>query len=137
RGITSGVDRLKQRGRLVQGALIDVVDVHKRTVKNLRMWDLCGGGGANVLEGEAGYLGGRTALLCCTGAATLSAGVTADPCMLVMREGGDIRWAAQAFFALSHLNYSSPSKAHRYAQPLRETDVRLQQRLAQDMRGIR
>jgi hypothetical protein len=43
----------------------------------------------------------------------------------------------RAFFALSQLNYSSPSKAHRYAQPLRETDVLLQQRLAQDMRGIR
>jgi hypothetical protein len=137
RGITQGGDRLKQRGRLVQGAVIDVVDVHKKTIKNLRMWDLSGGGCANVLEGQVIYLDGRTALLCCTGAATLSVGVTADPCMLVMREGDDIRRAAQAFFGLSQLNYSSPSKAHRYAQPLRETDVRLQQRLAQDMRGIR
>jgi hypothetical protein len=137
RGITQAGDRLKQRGRLVQGSVIDVVDVHKKTVKNLRMWDVCGVGCANVLEGQAIYLDGRTALLCCTGVATLSAGVTADPCMLVMREGGDIRGAAQAFFALSQLNYSSPSKAHRYAQPLRETDVRLQQRLAQDMRGIK
>lgn len=137
KGIAQGGDRLKQRGRLVQGAVIDVVDVHKKTVKNLRMWDLSGGGCANVLEGEAIYLDERTALLCCTGAATLSAGVTADPCMLVMREGADIRRTAQTFFTLSQLNYSSPSKAHRYAQPLRETDVRLQQRLAQDMRGIR
>ncbi len=137
RGISQGGDRLKQRGRLVQGAAIDVVDVHKQTVKNLRMWDLAGGGCANVLEGQAVYLDGSTALVCCTGAATLSSGVTADPCMLVMREGNDIRRAAQAFFTLAQLNYSSPSKAHRYAQPLRETDVRLQQRLAQDMRGIR
>jgi hypothetical protein len=101
------------------------------------MWDLGGGGCANVLEGQAVYLDGRTALVCCTGAATLSAGVTADPCMLVMREGNDIRRAAHTFFALAQMNYSSPSKAHRFAQPLRETDVRLQQRLAQDMRGIR
>jgi hypothetical protein len=75
--------------------------------------------------------------MCCTGAATLYRGATADPCMLVMREGADVRKAARAFFALSQLNYSSPSKAHRYAYPLRETDVLLQQRLAQDMRGIR
>src|SRR5262249_24848375 len=72
RGITQGVDRLKQRGRLVQGAVIDVVDVHKKTVKNLRMWDLSGGC-VNVLEGQTIYLDERTALLCCTGAATLSA----------------------------------------------------------------
>ena len=81
------------------------------------MWGLSRGGCANVLEGQAIYLDDTTALLCCTGSATLSTGVTADPCMLVMREGGDIRRAAEAFFALSQLNYSSPSKAHRYAQP--------------------
>jgi hypothetical protein len=137
KGILEAVDRLKQRGRLVQGAMIDVVDVHKKTVKNLRMWDISGSGCANVLEGQAIYLDERTSLLCCTGAATLAAGVTADPCMLVMRQGTDIRRATQTFFGLSQFNYSSPSKAHRYAQPLRETDVRLQQRLAQDMRGIK
>jgi hypothetical protein len=54
-----------------------------------------------------------------------------------MREGADIKKAARAFFPLARLNYSSPSKAHRYAHPLRETDVLLRQRLAQDMRGIR
>src|SRR5262249_44767149 len=113
------------------------VDVHKKTVKNLRIWEFVGAGCENVLEGRAVYLDGRTALMCCTGAATLPRGATADPCMLIMREGADIRKAAQAFFALSQLNYSSPAKAHRYANPLRETDALLQQRLAQDMRGIR
>jgi hypothetical protein len=137
RGIAQAVDRLKQKGKLVQGATVDVVDVHKKTVKNLRIWESAGGGCENVLEGRAVYLDEGTALMCCTGAATLPRGATADPCMLVMREGADVRKAAQAFFALSQLNYSSPSKAHRYAHPLRETDVLLQQRLAQDMRGIR
>jgi hypothetical protein len=137
RGIAQAVDRLKQKGKLVQGATVDVVDVHKKTVKNLRIWESVGSGCENVLEGRTVYLDDATALLCCTGAATLPRGATADPCMLVMREGSDIRKAARAFFALSQLNYSSPSKAHRYALPLRETDVLLQQRLAQDMRGIR
>jgi hypothetical protein len=117
--------------------MVDVVDVHKKTVKNLRIWESAGSGCENVLEGRAVYLDEGTALLCCTGAATLSRGATADPCMLVMREGPDVKKAARAFFALSQLNYSSPAKAHRYAHPLRETDVLLQQRLAQDMRGIR
>lgn len=137
RGISQAVERLKQRGKLAQDASVDVVDVHKKTVKNLRIWEAMNTGCENVLEGMAVYLDDDTALLCCTGAATLPRGATADPCMLVMREGRDIRKTARAFFALSQLNYSSPSKAHRYANPLRETDVLLQQRLAQDMRGIR
>jgi hypothetical protein len=137
RGLSQAVARLKQKGKLVQGATVDVVDVHKKTVKNLRIWETAGQGCENVLEGRAVYLDDGSALLCCTGAATLSHNATADPCMLVMRDGADVRKAARAFFALSQLNYSSPSKAHRYAHPLRETDVLLQQRLAQDMRGIR
>jgi hypothetical protein len=107
RGIAQAIDRLKQKGKLVQGATVDVVDVHKKTVKNLRIWEPAGGGCENVLEGRAVYLDEGTALLCCTGAATLSRGATADPCMLVMREGADVRKAARAFFVLSQLNYSS------------------------------
>ncbi len=89
---------------------MDVVDAHKKTVKNLRIWESAGGGCENVLEGRAVYLDDETALMCCTGAATLPRGATADPCMLVMRDGADVRKATQAFFALSQLNYSSPSK---------------------------
>ena len=45
----------------------------------------------------------------------------------------DIRRATRGFFALAQLNYTSPSKAHRYVQPLRETDAELQRRMAMDM----
>jgi hypothetical protein len=89
------------------------------------------------VEGQAIYLDGEAALLSCTGAATLSRTATADPCLLVLRRGRDVRRAARAFFALSQLNYSSPSKAQRYAHPIRETDSRLQQRMAEDMRGVK
>ena len=101
------------------------------------MWYRERGSVTNVLEGQAIYLDDSSALLSCTGLATLSAGVTADPCLLVARNGADIRRPTQAFFALAQLNYSSPAKAHRFAGPLRESDVRLQQRIAQDMRGIK
>jgi len=137
RGIAQAVDRLKQKGKLVQSATVDVVDVLKKTVKNLRIWESAGSGYENLLEGRAVYLDEGTALLCWTGVATLPRSATADPCLLVMKDGANVKKAARAFFALSQLNYSSPSKAHRYAHPLRETDVLLQQRLAQDMRGIR
>jgi hypothetical protein len=87
----------------------------------------------NVLEGRAVYLDGHTSLVCCTGAATLPQGGTAEPCVLVARGGADVRRATRAFFALAQLNYTSPSRAHRYAQPLRETDAELQRRMAMDM----
>ena len=53
------------------------------------------------------------------------------------RDDVDVRRPTQAFFALSQMNYSTPGKAHRYAQPLRETDAQLQRRMDQDMRGIK
>ena len=68
---------------------------------------------------------------------TVQPTATTNPCMLVARDGVDVRRPTQAFFALSQMNYSTPGKAHRYAQPLRETDAQLQRRTDQDMRGIK
>jgi len=137
RGIGQAIDILQKRGRLMQGAKVDFVDVHKQTVKNLRMWYPIRPQCSNVLEGHAAYLEQHTSLVSCTGAATVSPGATADPCMLVSRDGVDVRRPTQAFFALAQMNYSTPGKAHRYAQPLRETDAQLQHRMDQDMRGIK
>ena len=135
--LVEAIDRLQQKDRLAQDATADFAEIHKKTVKNLRMWLPQGQSRVNVLEGQAIYLDGEAALLSCTGAATLSRTATADPCLLVLRRGRDLRRAARAFFALSQLNYSSPSKAQRYAHPIRETDSRLQQRMAEDMRGVK
>ncbi len=131
------VDRLQKKERVAQSAHVDFAEVRKRTSKSLRMWLAGGDGCANVLEGQAVYLDGNAALVSCTGAATLSQAVTADPCVLAAHGGADVRRVARAYFALSQLNYSSPGKAHRAAQPIRETDVRLQQRMAEDMRGVK
>lgn len=135
--ITEGLDTWKKNGLLLQSASIDVVDVHKKTVKDLRMWSKNGYEILNVLEGHAIYLSQSTSLVCCTGMATLTKTATASPCMLVGGDNTNIKRATEAFFALSQLNYSSPGKAHRHAQPLRETDTQLQDRKARDMRGIK
>lgn len=135
--LREAIDRLQQKNRLAQDVTADFVEVHKKTVKNLRMWLPHSQSRVNVLEGQAIYLDGEAALLSCTGSTTLSRTVTADPCLLMVRQGKDVRRAARAFFALSQLNYSSPSKAQRYAHPIRETDSRLQQRMAEDMRGVK
>ena len=135
--LVEAIDSLQQKDRLAQDATVDFAEIHKKTVKNLRMWLPTGQNRVNVLEGQAIYLDGKAALLSCTGAATLSRTATADPCLLVLRRGRDVQRAARAFFALSQLNYSSPSKAQRYAHPIRDTDSRLQQRMAEDMRGVK
>lgn len=135
--LAGAAERLKKAGRLLPGAEIDVVEAHKKTVKGLRAWRPVTGGAANLLEGHALYPGDGEALVFCTGEATLSAGVTAEPCLLVLRQGKDVRKAAAAFFALAQLNYSSPNKAQRLAYPLWATDERLRRRVAQDMRDLR
>lgn len=137
KGINKGIEGLRNKGRLTAAAEIDVVDVHKQTMKHLRMWYRDSGTVTNVLEGQAIYLDDSSALVSCTGLATLSSAVTAEPCLLAAKNGAKIRKPVQAFFALAQLNYSNPTKAHRFAGPLRESDVRLQQRIAQDMRGIK
>ena len=111
--------------------------LHKKTMKNLRMWYREHASVTNVLEGQAIYLDDSSALLSCTGLATLSAASLPTPACLSPGTEQIFRRPAQAFFALAQLNYSSPVKAHRFAAPLRESDVRLQQRIAQDMRGIK
>jgi hypothetical protein len=135
--LEEATDWLQERDRLTGDATVDFVEVHKKTVKKLRMWLPQGHGRVNVLEGQAIYLDGDTALLSCTGAATLSRTATADPCLLVLRQGRELRRATRAYYALSQLNYLSPGKAQRFAHPIRETDSRLRQRMAEDMRGIK
>ena len=137
RGIAEGVKVLRDRGILAADAVCEVVDVHKRSLKNLRVWSHRGRSATNVLEGQAVYLDEKSALIACTGAATLGPKVTAEPCLLVARDGADIRRAARAFFALAQLNYTNPPVARRLAQPLWESDARLQQKSSQDMRNIR
>jgi hypothetical protein len=136
RAIDRGFSRWMRADILSQSARIDVVDYQKRTVKDLRMWS---GDRApdNVLEGRAVYLGDNAALLCCTGAASLSPKATAEPCRLQARKGSDIRRAVAGVFALAQHNYLSPRVAYRDAQPIRDLDRELEQRVAMEVRGLR
>lgn len=137
-GIDQAIARLRAMKRLSKSAVVDMADVHKRSVKRLRMWENAEGRIRNVLEGQAIYLpDGATALICCTGRATVGDDATPEPCMIVARDGADIRRISRAVFALSQFNYTSPAKANRLALPLRESDQRLQQRVAEDTRGVK
>jgi hypothetical protein len=137
RGIADALDALKRKGLLSQSATVDVIDLLKRTVKDLRMWRVDDGKPENIFEGRVSYLDGSTALLCCTGAGTLSKYGTAEPSIIRAHDGSCVRRASRGVFALAQLNYSSPTKAHRYPLPIRETDSALQERVDRDMRGIK
>jgi hypothetical protein len=135
--IAEAVDHLHKTDRLQQGACVDVVDVHKATMKDLRMWYPVDHLFTNVLEGQAVYLDGRTVLVSCTGSATLPQTVTAEPCLLEVHGSADIRHVARGFFSFAQLNYSAPTKACRCALPIHLTDEELRRKLSQDMRGIK
>ncbi len=136
-GIRAGLERWRAMEVLAQSAPVDVADVLKKSVKNLRLWIAGGAGAVNVLEGQAVYPDKQTAVICCTGAGTLGGRGTAEPIVVRAHDGCNVRRAAAGVFALSQLNYSSPTKAHRYPQPLREVDAMLRARVDRDMRGIK
>jgi hypothetical protein len=136
-GIAKGLDRWRKAGLLQQGAHVDVVDVQKHSLRGVRLWAPDSDGARNVLEGTAVYISSRVAYICCTGAACLSEDVTADPSVLICQEGTDIQRVSRAYASLAQLNYSTPSKAHRLAQPLREVDAILEDCQRRNMRGIR
>jgi hypothetical protein len=134
RAIDQALAHWKKLDVLAQAASVDVVDYHKRTVKELRMWRIGDEGAGNVLEGRAVFLDDPVSLLCATGAATVSRNATADPILLVGRERADIRRATSGVFSLAQHNWLSPKKAYRDAQPVRDADHELTRRMAMEVR---
>jgi hypothetical protein len=138
-GIYRALERLRQSGRLSKNARVDLVDVHKDTLKGLRLWYISKQGQvSNVLEGTAIELGKPMALLATTGEATLPQG-TAQPLLLVdaAENVNAVAAAAEAFSAGSHLNWSSPGVAQQCSLPLKRTDDELKARSAQEIRRLR
>lgn len=114
---------------------VDVVDVHKQSVKSIRIWDRDEN---NIVrhapEGTAVFLDRHTVVLTNTGAATLHQG-TAEPIMLVAQgDSVDMTAVATAIHATSHLNWSSPGVSQRLPLELKRTDEELEKRGAQEIR---
>jgi hypothetical protein len=134
KAVDSALDHWKKLDILAQAASVDVVDYHKRTVKDLRMWRIANHEATNVLEGRAVLLDSHSALLCSSGAASLGKNATADPILLIGRDQSNIRRAASGVFALAQHNWLSPKKAYRDAQPVRDADHELTRRMAMEVR---
>lgn len=130
--------RLKDVGLLRRDAITDIVDFHKESVKNIRMWEvLQNGEAAHAIEGTGVRLTSNSVVLANTGAATLRQG-TAEPVMIrSVTSMGDIVEAANDLHQSCHLNWSNPRVAQRLPMEIKRTDEELTSRAAQEVRRIR
>jgi len=137
-GITDGVVRLRSLGMLTPDAVVDIVDVHKESLKPIRLWERGKSSlVTNPLEGTFVQINSQTVVLTTTGAATLHQG-TAEPVMLVAAScNTGMHKAAEAVFAGTQLSWSSPRIAQRLPLPLKRTDDELRARATQEIRLLR
>lgn len=137
-GVDDGIARIKEKGYLSAKARIDQVDVHKETLKYLRLWDVDDAGRAdNPLVGIGVRLNQKKIVVANTGTPTLTQG-TADP-LLIVSNGrcSDVVDAAQANFAGAQLNWSSPGVVQRLHIGMKRTDEDLKSRSAQEIKRLR
>jgi hypothetical protein len=128
---------LTRLGILSSSPRVDIVDFAKSSLKDIRLWEHTDSGVTNVPEGTALLLDRRTVVLANTGAATLHQG-TADPLILAAtHDGVDMLSVASDVFATAQLNWSSPGVARQLPAPIRCADQILEERRAQEVRGLR
>jgi hypothetical protein len=128
--------KLIESGFFEKEPRVDTVDVHKKSVKGIRLWEREKDGAIrHCLEGTPLLLDARTVVLVNTGAATLAEGRTAEPMMIVARsESNDMRNVAEYVHGTAQLNWSSPRVAQKLPLPLKRTDDELKNRAAQEIR---
>lgn len=135
-GTDDAVSELKARGYLKPDALVDRVDIHKDTLKNIRVWQIDPNGMVcNPLESTLLRLSAKMVLVASTGQASLHQG-TADP-FLIIGNGSNALEPAKAACLAAHLNWASPSVAQRLPLYLKRTDDELKARSAQEVRRFR
>jgi hypothetical protein len=137
-GLMKAIEKLKTMGSLSQDAKVDLVDVHKDSLKAIRFWDVYEDGTIhNPLEGTVIKLNNELAAITTTGSATLHQG-TADP--ILIRSNGhctSLEDAAESIFVGAQLNWFSPGVAQKLPFALKITDDELTARYAQEIRRVR
>jgi hypothetical protein len=137
-GIDDGISELARTGLLIEQVRLDWVEVHKDTLKYIRIWDVGNNGTiVNPLLGTAIQINRNTIIMVTTGIPALRQG-TAEPVMIVS-EGrcASLLDAAQSHFAGTQLNWSSPNVAQRLHIGLKRTDDDLRARDAQEIKRMR
>lgn len=136
--IRTAATRLRNIGFLRRDAVVDVVDFHKQSVKNIRLWEVQRDGRVtNALEGTMIRFSKRSVLLANTGAATLNQG-TAEPVLIkAVSAIENILDPANDLHQSCHLNWSNPRMAQRLPIEIKRTDEELTSRTAQEVRRIK
>jgi len=123
--------QLKQLGVMTDDSLIDIIDLHKTSVKEIRLSHTRNGFVYNVLEGSAVVLDEKSLVLSTTGAGTLKLG-TANPLMIEMKmDQIQSREVATYLFNTCLFNFFSPTVAQRLPFPVKELDDKLLRKLLQ------
>jgi hypothetical protein len=137
-GILATREQLEQISFLTTDARFDVVDFHKKSLKQIRLWNRNNDGTVeNTWEGDGIRLDRRTVVLMNTGAVTLHQG-TAEPVMICGHdERTNMLHVAADSHSSSQLNWSSPRVAQRLPIELKRTDDDLKNRAAQEIRRIK
>ena len=137
-GLDDTVTRLKEKDYLSADSRVDWVDVHKDSLKSIRIWEVDERAHANnPLLGIGIRLNQKMIVMATTGVPTLTQG-TADPIVLVGNgRCPDVMDAARANFAGAQLNWSSPGVAQKLHIGMKRTDDDLKTRAAQEIRRLR
>lgn len=130
---------LQQEGIIGCDAVLDFVEYHKTTKKEVRMWDVFPDGGVgNVLEGTFYMYRKNMAILCTTGGATLSKHVTADPITVVNKyTNANLMNVLSDLFYGAQFNFSSPRVAQKHTLPMKRADDELAEKRAQEIKRLK
>jgi hypothetical protein len=112
-------------------AVVDTVDLHKTSMKEVRLTHTSNGFTDNVLEGTAVLLDKKNMILSTTGSGTLKMG-TANPLILQTRNASlNLLEVARYLLDSCLFNFNSPSVAQRLPFPVKELDDKLKIKLLQ------
>jgi hypothetical protein len=135
-GIASAKEELVRSRILEKEAKMDVIDVHKRSLKGIRLWDKSPEGVVEQIpEGSVVFLDKHTVIMANTGAPTLHQG-TAEPIMLIGHDGVDMADVATDVSAATQFNWSNPRVAQRLPIEFKQTDDELKKKAAQEIRRV-
>lgn len=130
---------LQDEGVLPGDATYDFVEYHKTTRKEIRLWEVDDNDTAtNVLEGSYYLMRSNIAIMCTTGAGTLSNRVTADPITIINKyTNADIIQVLTDIFYGAQFNFSSPRVAQKHSLPMKRADDELTEKRAQQIKRIK
>lgn len=130
--------KLMESGVISKDLQWDYVEYRKSMMKKLRIYDSFGKNAYNSLEGSFFDVHpSEWSIIATTGAGTLQQG-TANPISIKNNfTYGNLAKIREDLFLTTQYNFSNPGKAQRLSLPLKRADEELQEKMAQEVKGLR